>query len=330
MSFDIVIGGVFGDEGKGKIFSYLAIKDKADICVRGTGGANAGHTVKHNGKIMKLRIVPSGVINKSAKLYLSSKVNVNPVTLKKEIEETGCQERLFLDHQTSIISPEHIEYDTKNNKIGTTGTGQGPANADRAFRTMKLARDYPDLKFNLTNVSQEIYNALKSGKHILGEGSQGTFLSLYHGFYPYVTSQDVSASGFLSGIGIGPKMVREIILVFKAYNSKVGAGPFPTEKDLSEIPDTWKVGEIGTVTQRARRLGTFDYKLAKRSCEINSATMIALTCIDKVFPENKGVTNFEDLCDESKLFIHKIETETGVKIKLIGTGPDSNEIIDLR
>jgi len=333
MPVSIIVGGFFGDEGKGKIISYLALKDDIEIAARGGVGPNAGHTVVMGDKKYKLRQLPSAVVNKKTRLLIGPGVLINPDILIKEIEETGTHNRVGVDYQAGIIEPQHIEKDTKSShlskKIGTTKSGCGPANADRALRVLKIAKDIELLKEFLTDVPSELNNAIDEGKNILLEGTQGTFLSLYHGTYPYVTSKDVTAAAICSDVGIGPKKVDEIIVVFKAYVTRVGAGPLEGELDLEEIRRRgWE--EIATVTGRVRRAAEFNMKLAKKAIMLNSATQIAITKLDKLFPETEGVTNYSSLPKKAKEFIETIEGELKVPVTLIGTGPELHQIIDLR
>lgn len=333
MPLTIVIGGFFGDEGKGKIISYLAIKDDVDIAARGGVGPNAGHTVIIGEKEYKLRQLPSAVSNEKTRLLIGPGVLVNPKVLIEEIEKTKTHNRVGVDFQAGVIEEQHILLDSRDKhlsgKIGTTKTGCGPANADRALRKLKLAKDIETLKPFLIDVPGEINEALDYGKNVLLEGTQGTFLSLYHGTYPYVTSKDVTASAICSDVGVGPKKVDEIIIVFKAYVTRVGEGPLEGELDLNEIEKRGWV-ERGTVTGRIRRAAEFNFKLAKRAIILNSATQIALTKLDKLFPETSGVKKFEKLSNKAKEFVDKIEDVLKVPVTLIGTGPDFSHIIDLR
>jgi adenylosuccinate synthase len=213
--------------------------------------------------------------------------------------------------------------------VGTTGSGTGPANADRAFRILNLAKNVNDLKNYLGNVSDIVNKSIDKNHSVILEGTQGTFLSLYHGDYPFVTSKDVTASAICSDIGIGPKKVDDVILVFKAYVTRVGSGPLENEITVDEAR---KLGwiEYGSVTGRQRRSSTFNMELAKKSVMINSATQIAVTKLDVVFPECKGLKEFSKLPVEAKNFIEKIEDNLGVMVVLIGTGAEINEIIDRR
>ena len=122
--------------------------------------------------------------------------------------------------------------------------------------------------------------------------------------------------------------VDEVINVFKSYISRVGEGPFPTEMTQEEA-ESQGLEEYGVVTGRRRRIGYFDMELAKESCRINGATQIALTCVDKLF-DCARVQNYDELSAETKVFINDIQTETGVPVTIISTGPDLKDTIDLR
>jgi len=144
MTCTVVVGGFFGDEGKGKIISYLAIKDNPKIIVRGGAGPNAGHTIRDGDKVYKVRMLPSGFLNKNAKVMIGPGVVINPDVLKKEIQDFNASGRSFIDKHCGIIEESHLERDSKGElkeKIGSTGSGTGPANADRAMRILKLAKE---------------------------------------------------------------------------------------------------------------------------------------------------------------------------------------------
>ena len=187
----------------------------------------------------------------------------------------------------------------------------------------------PELKRFLTDVPLEVNTAIDERKGVLIEGTQGTYLSLYHGTYPYCTSKDVTASAACSDVGVGPKKVDDVILVLKAYTTRVGAGPLPNELSWEEAQERgW--AEIATVTGRRRRAAPFSHELAKRAAMLNGATQIALTKIDVMFPECRGVKSYEELSGEAKSFIENVEKEVAVPVTLIGTGPDALEIVDRR
>jgi adenylosuccinate synthase len=326
----IIVGGAFGDEGKGKIVSYIALRKNPSIAVRGGVGPNAGHTVVSNGKTLKLRMLPSAVVNEKTRLLLGAGVLVDPEIFLKEVHETRSEARARVDPACAIIEKKHIEADKQGHlkdTIGTTGTGTGPANADRVMRVARIAAKEPLLGEFLEDVSASVNAALDNGEFVLVEGTQGTMLSLYHGNYPYVTSKDVSASGICSDVGIGPKRVDEVIAVFKAYLTRVGSGPLEGELNPE---DTVKKGwqEYGSVTGRLRRAAPFNFDLARRSVMLNSATQIALTKLDAVFPETAGARSYDNLSNPAKEFVERVESELNTPVTYLGTGPDAEDIIE--
>lgn len=329
----IVVGGQWGDEGKGKIVSYLCLKDKPDIVARAGVGPNAGHTVEHKGKKYALRLTPSGFLYDKARLLIGAGVLVNPQVILGEIRTLGIEKRIGIDNRCGIIEEHHISYDKKSKHlagmIGSTGTGCGPANIDRANRTLKQAQEVPVLKPYLADVPLEVNEALKKGKKVLIEGSQGFGLSLFYGTYPFVTSKDTSAGMAAVDVGIGPRNIKDVMVAFKSYPSRVGAGPFPTEMRPEEAEELG-IAEYGTVTGRKRRAGVFDYEQARYSAMLNSASQVALTCIDYLGKENRGVKDYRKLSSKAKAFIKDVEEKVGVPVTIISTGPGMDETIDLR
>jgi len=332
MTSTVVVGGFFGDEGKGKMISYLALKDNPSIVVRGGAGPNAGHTVKDGDKIFKIRMLPSGFINKKSKVMIGPGVVINPDVLLKEINDFDVSNRAFIDRNCGVIEQTHLDADSKGRlkeTIGSTGSGTGPANAERAMRTLKLAKDFETLSPYLEDVPTAVNNALDSNENVLVEGTQGTHLSLWHGTYPYVTSKDVTASAICSDVGLGPTKVDEVIVIFKSYVTRVGTGPMENELSPEE---TSKRGwdEVGTVTGRQRRAAEFDFDLARKAIMLNGATQIAITKLDVLFPDCANKTSFDSLSNEAKSFVKEIETNLNVPVTLLGTGPKVNDVIDIR
>jgi len=332
MTSTVVVGGFFGDEGKGKIISYLAIKDNPKIIVRGGAGPNAGHTIRDGDKVYKVRMLPSGFLNKDVKLMIGPGVVINPDILKKEIQDFNASGRSFIDKHCGIIEETHLTRDSKGElkeKIGSTGSGTGPANADRAMRVLKLAKDIDFLSSLVMDVPQAINSALSANENVLVEGTQGTFLSLWHGTYPFVTSKDVTASGICADVGLGPTKVDEVIVVFKSYVTRVGTGPLENELSLEEAEKKgWS--EFGTVTGRQRRAANFDFDLARRAIMLNGATQICITKLDVLFPDCASKNSFDDLSKDAKAFIKNIEAELHTPVTIIGTGPDTIDVIDRR
>jgi adenylosuccinate synthase len=333
MPCTVTIGGFYGDEGKGKIIAYLAINDNYNVAARGGVGPNAGHTFVQNNKEYKVRMLPSAVLNKDTRLLIGAGVLVEPNILLKEINTFDAIDRAFIDFQCGIIEQNHQEKDKKDNHlkeiVGTTGSGTGPANSERALRQLKLAKDVPEVALFLEDVSNSINYSIDNKENVLIEGTQGTFLSLYHGIYPYVTSKDVTASAICSDVGVGPKKIDEVLIVFKSYVTRVGGGPLTNEISIEESKErNWS--EFGSVTGRQRRAAPFDFNLAKKSIQINSATQIALTKLDILFPHCKGIKDYSKLENDAKKFVENIESETGIPVTIIGTGAEINDTIDRR
>jgi len=196
------------------------------------------------------------------------------------------------------------------------------------FRS-KLAQQWPTLRAYVGDTVGEVHDALEKGRRVIVEGTQGTFLSLYHGTYPYVTSKDTTASAACSDVGVGPTQVDDVIIIFKAYVTRVGEGPLEGQLPREEVARRgWT--EYGTVTGRERRAAPFDFALARRAVQLNGATQIALTKLDLLFPQCKGEDDFQRLSTEARAFVSKIEKETGIPVTLIGTGPGDDDIIDRR
>lgn len=332
MPCTVVVCGFFGDTGKGKVISYLALKDKVAVTARAGVGPNAGHTVVYEGNKYGLRMLPSAFVYEKCRLLIGPGVLVNPDLLLREIEMTHSEDRVGVDPQCAIIEQKHIKTDRGGHlaqKIRTTGTGTGPCNADRALRIAKIAKDVSSLQKFLIDVPLEVNRAIDEGKNVIVEGTQGTYLSLFHGTYPYCTSKDVTASAACSDVGVGPTKVNDVILVLKAYTTRVGGGSLPNEISEEEAAKRGWL-EIATVTGRKRRAAPFSYELAKRAVMLNGATQAAVTKIDVLFPECKGVKSYNELSQEAKKFIEKVEKEIKMPVTLIGTGPDAWEIADRR
>ncbi|MFA6888167.1 MAG: adenylosuccinate synthase [Candidatus Woesearchaeota archaeon] len=345
----IILGGQWGDEGKGKIVDVLA-KD-ADIIVRPQGGANAGHTININGIQTVLHLIPSGIFYPHTKNVIGNGVVVDLLALKSEIDVLNAQginfkDRLYISDKAHMIFPWHRIIDALHHKgkIGTTGRGIGPAYADKVNRVGIRFCDYPhefaekfDVQYTaainvmrqftlieiqklleqmyqgdenflrfysenyldkelifaectaiLDSIQQYICNtfplfneAIVTGKKIVLEGAQGTFLDIDHGTYPFVTSSNTTAGGACTGSGIAPIHISEVYGIFKAYTTRVGTGPFPTELINVTGEKIRETGhEYGATTKRPRRCGWFDAVLARHSVFLNGMTHITITKLD--------------------------------------------------
>ena len=327
-----VIGGQWGDEGKGKIIDYLA--GDVDGVVRYAGGNNAGHTVVNDKGTFQLHLVPSGICWPDVYGIIGNGVVVDPDVLVSELTEIASRgidtSKLFISERAHVIMPYHIVLDRLEEEsrgegaIGTTGRGIGPAYMDKTGRMGIRVGDLLDWEALVPMVEQllkhknalitKIYGGealimdevlakcrrwaeqmapytkateqlvqdlLAQGKKVLLEGAQGTLLDIDHGSYPYVTSSSPSIGGACTGLGLNPQAIKGVLGVFKAYSTRVGGGPMPseiTDEEAEEIRQ--KAQEFGVTTGRARRIGWFDGVAAKYSQLVNGFTGIVLTRLD--------------------------------------------------
>jgi adenylosuccinate synthase len=331
MPCTVIVGAFWGDEGKGKIISYLALKDKLDFCVR-TGSVNAAHTVWMEGNRYALHMVPAAFLHQKCRLLIGAGANIHVARFLEEVELTKVKDRIGVDQQASIIEEKHSVQDKTNahlKGLGTTGWGVGPALEERARRTAKLAKDIPELQPYLADVATEINEGIDADKKVLLEGTQGFMLSLFYGTYPYVTGRDTGAAAVCSEAGVGPTRVDDVLIVYKSFITRVGSGPLPGEMTKEEAKKRgWF--ETAAGTGRDRRSAPFDFELAKKAAKINGATQAAVTKLDCMFPKCQSMKKFDALPTDAKQFIKEVENKTGLPVVLIGTGPEALDIIDRR
>jgi len=342
MAVTVVVGGQFGGEGKGKITSYLSLRDDVAYVVR-CGGPNSGHTVDFQGKRYQLRSLPAGFINTNTRLLLAAGSLINPKILLREIEVCNVStERIGVDVNAGVISEKDASYEREillRESIGSTLSGTGAGVAARVLRRgdFKLAKDSPELRPFLTSVAEEVNAAVDRGAEVIVEGTQGFGLSLYHSeFYPYTTSRDTTAAAFLSEVGLSPLSVSSVIMVIRTHPIRVGgnSGPLRGELTWEELRQRsgypHEILELTTATGRPRRIAEFDLDLVKRAAMVNGPTDVALHGVDYLNHDNKGIIDFTGLTKEARAFIEWVEREVGVRVNFIGTGPKNEELIDRR
>lgn len=374
----LIVGGQFGDEGKGKLVDVLSVD--AQIVARYQGGANAGHTIIVDGTKYVLHLIPSGILHEGVTNILGNGMVIHPASLVEEIkqlEDAGflvTPDNLKISESAHVITEDHISHDKQSGSIiGTTGRGIGPAYRDKAARIGIRMHDYVSGDFShseelagfVTNTTALVHQAREGGQSILIEGAQGTMLDIDHGTYPFVTSSNCFAGGACTGLGLGPKHIDHIYGVFKAYLTRVGNGPMPTEQ-LNETGEFLreKGKEFGATTGRPRRCGWFDAVQAKYSVQINSMDKLLITKLDvfdglqeikictsynetgslyplhdldtctavyETFPgwdgSIRGITSFDKLPPEAKAYLKRIEEVVGIPILMVSTGPDREETI---
>ena len=329
----ILVGGQWGDEGKGKIIDLLS--ENANMVIRSQGGNNAGHTVVNAGQEFRFHLIPSGILYPNTTCVIGNGVVLDPRVLLEEMEQVRSRgistDRLIISDRAHLIMPWHPIFDKLeeeqrgDDRLGTTWRGIGPAYADKIRRIGFRAGDLlkprfleKKLGFVLNKIKnpvlQQLYHvppldpqavlaeytaygerlgphikdifpivqdSLRRRDRILLEGAQGSMLDLDFGTYPYVTSSSPTAGGALTGSGIPPTAVDLTMGVFKAYITRVGYGPMPTELNDALGEQIREIGvEYGTTTGRARRVGWFDAAVARYSVALNGVGSIALTKLD--------------------------------------------------
>ncbi len=316
----VLVGGQWGDEGKGKIVDALA--PHFDIIARYSGGPNAGHTVRRGERRIALHHVPSGILTESVQCVIGDGMVINPSGLAAEIAELEgmgikVRGRLHVSGRAHLILPLHVEREKEREeslgsaKIGTTLRGVGPAYESKAARTGVRVVDLTDeqalrralaaavpagdldrhLQFLreaastlggfIADTSRFLAGRVEDGASVLFEGAQGALLDLDHGTYPFVTSSSAIAGGACTGTGISPTRIDGVMGVFKAYQTRVGSGPFPTE-ERTELGDKLRERgkEYGTTTGRPRRCGWFDAVLGRHAVRVNGIDSVALSLLD--------------------------------------------------
>jgi adenylosuccinate synthase len=308
----VIIGAQWGDEGKGKIVDFLA--SDAQIVVRFSGGANAGHTIVLGGEKYALHLVPSGILYPDKTVILGTGMVIDPEALFKELEDLEAKGidwkgRVLISDRAHLVLPRYRDLDReaeakRAKPIGTTGRGIGVAYSLKASRDGIRLADIDDDE-RLVNLAEgdrawlsrwrdrllplkiDVAAYLRQHRNTwrLFEGAQGALLDIDTGTYPFVSSGMSCAAGAAAQGGIGPRSIDRVLGVFKAYSTRVGNGPFPTEfaddspGSLSQYVRT--VGnEYGTTTGRPRRCGYLDLVALRYACAVNSIDRLVLTHLD--------------------------------------------------
>ncbi|MCL1931588.1 MAG: adenylosuccinate synthase [Treponema sp.] len=308
----VVIGAQWGDEGKGKIVDYLA--NEAQIIVRYAGGANAGHTIVIGGEQYALHLIPSGVFYGDKIVILGAGMVIDPVALFDEIkmlEDRGIDTkgRILISDRAHLVLPRYIKIDkerdaARKKPIGTTGRGigitysiksdrDGIRVADLAWKEKMAELDAEDRNFlapyidKLLAMSVDLASYLvhRKNSQVLFEGAQGTLLDLDLGTYPYVSSGMSCAAGAAVGGCIGPRAIDKVLGVFKAYSTRVGNGPLPSEFDPNSEDELCRFvretgREYGVTTGRPRRCGYLDLVSLRYACITNSIDSLVMTHLD--------------------------------------------------
>ena len=391
----VILGLQWGDEGKGKFIDFLVLFLSA-LCklvvARFQGGSNAGHSIEFGDRQVVFHSIPSGMLEKDTYNLIGAGVNVDVVSMKKEIDEIKdiapwWHDNLFVAKEATVVVPTAKLIDNAQEmargagKIGTTGKAIGPTYSDFYGRTDDLSvyeaqdeetfkkrykeiRDshiktltqkynfainekelaleeekfFDCIKFlrtlNIVSCHNFMQESINAGKQVIAEGAQGTLLDVRFGTRRDVTSSHTTSAGACVGLGISPQSIGDVLGVCKAYTTRVGSGPFPTEiggnaayawsgnhKKVDEEKLSYSINdpdplhqeialrtlgrEYGATTGRLRRCGWLDLPLVKYAIALNGVTMLGITKLDILdtldqIPICVKYENFEDV-DMNKL-----------------------------
>lgn len=355
-SLDVVVGGQFGSEAKGRVAGALAVKyGEAGVRTLGirVAGPNAGHVVFDKGNRYAMRQIPVAFVNPDAMLYIAPGSEIDPAVLYREIdmlERDGyhIRDRLLISPQATLIDTRHIEAEQESDlvaRLGSTAKGIGAARADRIWRNARIVEfdakhfEARDVAVGDHDLNTMFYNNRAQISVIL-EGAQGYGLGLHAGHYPQCTSSDARAIDFLAMAGINPWSLR----LFGEHDRRfrihlvVRPNPIRVAGNSGELKGetSWEAlglpEEHTTVTQKVRRVGEFDAEQVMQAIIANGVAHvgIAFSMVDQVIPEVAGAKRWRDIMaqpDEVFKRFQKwqknVQDSIGCEITSLGTGPDS-------
>ena len=310
---DVVIGMQYGDEGKGKIANQMAMSGEYDYVVRFNGGGNAGHTIYLNGEKIVTHLVPCGILHGIPSVIGNGCV-INTQKLFDELEylegfgfDTSI---LKIAENAHIITQDHIDEDSKDTKIGTTRTGNGPCYRDKYARTGLRAEDVPELAPYLVNMHSLIHS---EPKKFLAEGAQGYWLDIDFGDYPYVTSSNTGVGAVLNN-GFNYQQVRDVVGVIKCYSTYVGAKGY--QKDDERFEMLREIGqEYGATTGRPRQIDWLNLNEVITACQMNGITKLKINKMDVLRQVDSSWNYYKNnmliSCANEDTFVSNIWKEVG-------------------
>jgi adenylosuccinate synthase len=316
----VLIGAQWGDEGKGKATDLLGGRVQWVVRYQGGNNAGHT-VVLPTGENFALHLIPSGILTPGVTNVIGNGVVVDPGVLLTELtglEQRGVDTSgLLISADAHLLMPYHVAIDKVterylgNKRIGTTGRGIGPCYQDKIarigirvadvrdpdllaakiaaaldFKNQVLVKIYNRKALDPVEITDALLAQAEGFTHRIAdtrllEGSQGTLLDVDHGTYPYVTSSNPTAGGAAVGSGVGPTGITTVLGILKAYTTRVGSGPFPTELFDGNGEYLAKTGgEIGVTTGRRRRCGWFDAVIARYATRVNGITDYFLTKLD--------------------------------------------------
>jgi len=332
MPVTVVVGGQFGSEGKGKVAHYFAKTLGAAVSVR-VGGPNSGHTViSEAGHPMIFKQLPTAALLPDVQCVLPAGSYISPTLLLEEMRIANLPpERLFVDPNAVVITDRELAEENTSDlrsTIGSTLSGTGAAVVARISRhgRVMLARDNDVLRPFVRPTTSFMHEKLRRKERILIEGTQGFGLSALHSpHYPYATSRDTTAAGFVSEAGLSPLDVDDVVLVIRAFPIRVAgnSGPLPNEISweavTNEAGSSSSIVEYTSVTKAVRRVARFDPEIVRQAILYNSPTRIVLNHIDQV---DAACTRAECLTSRANNFFRSVELSIDMRIDFVGLGSD--------
>ena len=330
MIADVVVDLQYGDCGKGKIAHALCSSNNYTHVIRYNGGCNAGHTIYHDGEKFITHHIPCGVFY-GIKSIIGPGCVVHVDTFLKEVEEleekgVSTKDLLFISTNAHIITDFHRAEDKKDEEIGTTKRGNGPAYRDKYARKGVRAFEDPRLQNFLIDLYEELYEDNDSEDiEILFEGAQGFGLDIDWGDYPYVTSSHCTVGSAVLN-GVSPKSIRDIWGVAKIYETYVGAKKFEGEDPIFE--DIREIGqEFGSTTGRPRQINWLDFDMLKMASRINGANNIVFNKMDVLEEvdswcayDGPNLYQFKNREDMEFWITTKIQTEVNPNVEIMFSG----------
>lgn len=363
---NVLIDGQWGSTGKGKLSAYLA--SKSDVVWNTADFApNAGHTVVFEGKEYVTKTIPSGYVNREAKLFLTAASVINLDNLAREVDllqDFQVAERLSIHPNAAVVTPEDLKEEQAGMKdIASTMTGGGAALRRKIARKAKLAKDFPELRRYIRDRGDEILTVARKGGVVLAESAQGFDLSLNHGhLYPFTTSRDVTTANVLANLGAPPQLMSRCWASMRAHPIRVGhlydkttgdklgdSGPYyPDQVELSWDEITERAGsrvalqEMTTVTKRVRRIFSWSDMQFQRFLTICQPTDISLNFANyldgRIAGAQGGMSqtyirrNYPKIAEHLHGMIGTGYKALGVDspvIGLLGTGPANDEMVEI-
>mgnify|MGYP001587663350 CR=1 FL=1 len=322
---DIIVDLVFGDSCKHKIACAILENKKFDYVFKYNGSSNSGNSSVHNGKKIVTHQIPPGVFY-DVKSIIGPQCFLNPYDFFRDIsnlERNGivnAAKNIFVDKRTHVVQYEHIKAEENEQRIGTTRKGVGFCASDKVLRVGKRVEDYPELEDYMIDVHDIFSNLDKEDAEILFVGSQGTFLDIDHGTFPYCTSTNtIQQAAFLTGAN--PKKLRIVWGVCKSYDTYVGNQDWGLSIGSNDEKMLVEYGkEFGETTGRRRKVDWLNLDNLIIAANLNHVDCIVMSKIDVVerinkfcFYYQKELRNFNTFSD-MQFFIESILfTKTRVK-----------------